>query len=56
MVASRREERTSMNWVKRHDLIVFLVLAFALSWWVWPFVLLTISKLSRSAIIVGNPY
>jgi hypothetical protein len=28
-----------VNWVKRHDLIVFLILAFALSWWVWPFVL-----------------
>ena len=29
-----------MNWLKRHDLAVFLVLAFALSWAVWPFVLL----------------
>jgi uncharacterized protein len=31
--------RTSMNWVKRHDLAVFLVLAFVLAWWLWPFVL-----------------
>ena len=29
----------SMTWLKRHDLAVFLVLAFLLSWWVWPFVL-----------------
>jgi membrane protease YdiL (CAAX protease family) len=29
-----------MNWVKRHDLAVFLILAFALSWAIWPFVLL----------------
>jgi uncharacterized protein len=29
----------SMNWIKCHDLIVFLVLAFVLSWWTWPFVL-----------------
>ena len=29
----------SVNWIKRHDFIVFLVLAFALSWWVWPLVL-----------------
>jgi uncharacterized protein len=29
----------SMNWLKRHDLAVYLVLAFVLSWWVWPFVL-----------------
>ena len=28
-----------MNWLKRYDLIVFLVLAFALAWWLWPFVL-----------------
>ncbi len=28
-----------MNWIKRHDLIVFLVLAFVLAWWLWPFVL-----------------
>jgi hypothetical protein len=28
-----------MNWVKRHDLAVFLVLAFVLSWWTWPFIL-----------------
>ena len=28
-----------MNWVKRHDLAVFLILAFALSWSIWPFVL-----------------
>ncbi len=28
-----------MTWLKRHDLIVFLVLAFLLSWWPWPFVL-----------------
>jgi uncharacterized protein len=32
--------RTSVNWVKRHDLIVFLILAFVLSWWTWPFMLL----------------
>ena len=29
-----------MNWLKRHDLAVFLILAFALSWFIWPFVLL----------------
>ena len=29
-----------MNWIKRHDLIVFLILAFVLAWWPWPFVLL----------------
>jgi len=29
----------SINWVKRHDLVVFLVLAFVLAWWLWPFVL-----------------
>jgi len=29
----------SMNWLKRHDLIVFLILAFALSWSIWPLVL-----------------
>jgi hypothetical protein len=28
-----------VNWVKRHDLTVFLILAFALSWWIWPFML-----------------
>jgi membrane protease YdiL (CAAX protease family) len=28
-----------MNWLKRNDLIVFLVLAFVLAWWPWPFVL-----------------
>jgi membrane protease YdiL (CAAX protease family) len=39
MVASK-EEQESMNWLKRHDLAVFLILAFALSWWVWPLVLL----------------
>jgi uncharacterized protein len=32
--------RISLTWVKRHDLIVFLILAFVLSWWLWPFVLL----------------
>jgi hypothetical protein len=25
-----------MNWVKRQDLVVFLIPAFALSWWLWP--------------------
>jgi membrane protease YdiL (CAAX protease family) len=40
MVASKEEEQESMNWLKRHDLAVFLILAFALSWFVWPFVLL----------------
>ena len=29
----------SMNWLKRHDIAVFLILAFALSWLLWPFVL-----------------
>lgn len=29
-----------MNWLKRHDLTVFLILAFALSWSIWPLVLL----------------
>ena len=29
-----------MNWVKRHDITVFLVLAFALSWSIWPLTLL----------------
>ena len=29
-----------MNWVKRHDLAVFLILAFALSWSIWPLTLL----------------
>ena len=29
-----------MNWVKRHDLTVFLVIAFALSWLAWPLVLM----------------
>ncbi len=28
-----------MNWIKRHDLAVFLILAFALSWSIWPLVL-----------------
>jgi membrane protease YdiL (CAAX protease family) len=28
-----------VNWVKRHDITVFLVLAFALSWSIWPLVL-----------------
>jgi membrane protease YdiL (CAAX protease family) len=28
-----------MNWLRRYDLIVFLVLAFVLAWWLWPFVL-----------------
>jgi uncharacterized protein len=32
--------RRSVNWLKRHDLAVFLILAFALSWFVWPLVLL----------------
>src|SRR5215212_6757676 len=31
--------RRSMNWLKRHDLSAFLVLAFALSWFIWPLVL-----------------
>jgi uncharacterized protein len=29
----------SMNWLKRHDLAVFLILAFVLAWLIWPFVL-----------------
>ena len=29
-----------MNWLKRNDLAVFLFLAFALSWWPWPFSLM----------------
>ncbi len=29
-----------MNWLKRHDIVVFLILAFALSWFIWPLVLL----------------
>jgi uncharacterized protein len=29
-----------MNWLKRNDLAVFLFLAFALSWWVWPLMLM----------------
>jgi len=29
-----------MTWLKRHDLAVFLFLAFALAWWPWPFHLL----------------
>jgi uncharacterized protein len=28
-----------MNWLKRHDIAVFLALSFLLSWFVWPFVL-----------------
>jgi membrane protease YdiL (CAAX protease family) len=28
-----------MDWLKRHDLAMFLVLSFVLSWFVWPFVL-----------------
>jgi uncharacterized protein len=28
-----------MNSVERHDLAIFLILAFALSWWSWPFML-----------------
>jgi len=28
-----------MNWLKRHDIAVFLALSFVLSWFVWPFVL-----------------
>jgi uncharacterized protein len=28
-----------MNWVKRQDLVVYLILAFVLAWWLWPFVL-----------------
>jgi hypothetical protein len=39
-IRCREEEQESMNWLKRHDLAVFLILAFALSWWVWPLVLL----------------
>src|SRR5215212_2977575 len=31
--------RRGMNWLKRHDLSVFLILAFALSWFIWPLVL-----------------
>lgn len=26
-----------MNWIRRNELAVFLFLAFALSWWPWPF-------------------
>jgi uncharacterized protein len=26
-----------VNWIKRNDLAAFLLLAFALSWWPWPF-------------------
>jgi uncharacterized protein len=37
IVASKEKEEKRMNWLKRHDLVVFLVLAFALSWFVWPF-------------------
>jgi len=29
-----------MNWLKRNELAVFLFLAFALAWWVWPFSLM----------------
>jgi len=29
-----------VNWLRRHDLTVFLILAFVLSWWTWPFMLL----------------
>jgi membrane protease YdiL (CAAX protease family) len=28
-----------MNWIKRNDVVVFLFLSFALSWWPWPFTL-----------------
>jgi membrane protease YdiL (CAAX protease family) len=31
--------KMSMNWLKRNDLAVFLFLAFALSWFIWPLVL-----------------
>jgi hypothetical protein len=25
-----------MSWIKKHPLVLFFVLAFALSWWYWP--------------------
>lgn len=45
-----------MNWIKRHDLIVFLVLAFVLAWWAWPLVLLnpeSVAMLPWSPIIAA---
>lgn len=45
-----------MNWLKRHDLAVFLVLAFVLAWWAWPLVLLnpeSVAMLPWSPIIAA---
>lgn len=45
-----------MNWLKRHDLIAFLVLAFFLAWWPWPFVLVNpdaVAMLPWSPIIAA---
>ena len=39
-----------MNWLKRHDLSVFLILAFALSWFIWPLVL------ANPESVPMNPY
>ena len=35
-VAPRRADGPRSPWVARHRIAVFVVLAFALSWWPWP--------------------
>lgn len=40
MTVLHSQRRTTLNSLKRYDLTVFLILAFALSWSIWPLVLL----------------
>ena len=34
-----RSQRGSGNWVARHDLLLYFILAYAVSWSIWPLVL-----------------
>jgi hypothetical protein len=35
--ANGEDSTTRTRWIERHQIAAFLVLAFGLSWWVWPF-------------------
>ena len=37
---NQHEERQSRGWASRHEVALYLVLAYAISWSIWPLVLL----------------
>ena len=41
-----------MSWIKRNEVAVYLFLAFALSWWPWPF---TLANPKSAAMIPWGP-